>query len=54
MKCEKCQGEGLLGDLATLDLRPCWDCGGSGITHCCEGQHEVTETLENVNTDEEG
>jgi DnaJ-class molecular chaperone len=35
VRCEDCQGKGVLS--AEDGPRPCPECGGSGIVHCCEG-----------------
>jgi hypothetical protein len=35
MICHDCY-RGYIAD--GFDLRPCPECGGSGIVHCCEGQ----------------
>ena len=42
MKCEKCHGIGQYRVWDEIDphgmrWEPCWDCHGSGITHCCDG-----------------
>lgn len=46
MRCEKCEGSGLharAGDAhpknSGIYFRdvPCYDCGGSGVAHCCDG-----------------
>jgi hypothetical protein len=54
MRCERCQGLGKL----TYDTHPepkpqrlgsvfpCPDCGGSGITHCCDGLTACNEVEE--------
>lgn len=52
MRCERCNGTGresnparnecaLMGvheQFLPAPYRPCLDCGGSGIAHCCEGE----------------
>lgn len=53
MICERCHGDGkivrltrfteTLEDGITItgtdcEISPCPDCGGTGITHCCEGE----------------
>jgi hypothetical protein len=52
MICELCDGCGyVLAPGVRLDdptrrlwlKLPCGDCGGSGITHCCEGLREQPE-----------
>jgi DnaJ-class molecular chaperone len=56
MRCETCGGEGVVRvnpeeGIYLQSLRlwlqsdPCSDCGGSGITHCCEGDRAI-EALE--------
>jgi len=53
MKCDQCEGFGMLADtperapwpvwqsrhedLATTNPIPCPRCGGTGVSHCCEG-----------------
>jgi hypothetical protein len=48
MRCERCQGTGLLsitphGDIITYNANglyaaaACSACGGSGVSHCCDG-----------------
>lgn len=47
MRCETCQGMGTSYKLAhivrignEISPGPCPDCGGSGISHCCDGIRE--------------
>jgi hypothetical protein len=35
MLCDDCHGKGVLATAA--GPRPCAECGGSGVLHCCEG-----------------
>ncbi|MCI0460898.1 MAG: hypothetical protein L0Z62_28450 [Gemmataceae bacterium] len=35
MLCDDCHGQGVLATAA--GPRPCAECGGSGVLHCCEG-----------------
>ena len=52
MRCPTCHGTGNvvrqspvcpdLGLWSNYEV-PCQDCGGSGITHCCEGMREQAE-----------
>lgn len=37
MICEPCRGRGLILDKVTLAPRPCPQCGGCGVAHCCDG-----------------
>lgn len=50
MRCETCQGTGKTmsrapfgdpaKDLYTCTMIACPECGGSGVTHCCDGMRE--------------
>jgi len=42
MFCNRCQGKAVL--LHEGKLRPCEECGGMGIIHCCEGLQAQPET----------
>lgn len=54
MICDRCHGSGMLDETyllpVTRDPRKynvtCPDCGGSGITHCCEGERPDCATPE--------
>jgi hypothetical protein len=53
MKCDQCDGHGMLADTADRPPWPVWEartggasaappvpcprCGGTGVSHCCEG-----------------
>ena len=42
MRCETCQGDGLVsgnwtGEQRNNSYRPCPNCNGTGLQHCCEG-----------------
>ena len=44
MRCERCQGLGWvieLGDM--IGGKPCPECNGGGIAHCCDGLREQPE-----------
>lgn len=36
MICEMCHGNGVLYNGLLMELRPCVDCNGSGISYCCD------------------
>ena len=38
MRCDRCHGTGTVPAIYGQLVRPCPDCGGTGITHCCEGE----------------
>jgi len=42
MQCEDCLGTGTVLLRAwpggALQPHPCWVCGGTGLSHCCEGE----------------
>lgn len=48
MRCETCQGSGerrvISGEF--VGWRPCPDCNGFGVSHCCDGLQEQPETSE--------
>jgi len=50
MRCEKCQGAGKVKGIACLHTgqsieveMPCRECGGTGVSHCCDGLQEQPE-----------
>jgi len=48
MMCEECHGTGFhreRGDWWCVEL-PCEECGGSGISYCCDGLREQPEKEE--------
>jgi hypothetical protein len=42
MQCEDCLGTGTVlvrvWPGGALQPYPCWVCGGTGLSHCCEGE----------------
>jgi len=45
MNCPKCHGRGVVHEAfdawcEVWHWLPCYDCRGSGIVHCCEGECE--------------
>lgn len=40
MICPECKGSGIDPNLTATCL-PCYECGGYGITHCCEGDQAM-------------
>lgn len=53
MICELCDGDGVLPVIAMPEGKPvitgeepCFECGGTGITHCCEGLRPQPEQRE--------
>lgn len=46
MRCKECSGTGRVTVVTTTHLLLSWqqcpDCGGCGITHCCEGDQSQT------------
>lgn len=43
MRCESCQGRGWIVRRRDNYWVYCPDCGGSGVTHCCEGDRAQPE-----------
>jgi hypothetical protein len=52
VRCEKCHGVGRVrvwlpqyypSEMGGMGWDTCWDCQGSGITHCCDGLCEQPE-----------
>jgi DnaJ-class molecular chaperone len=47
MKCDKCNGSGKMPVKSLEYYRTCDRCGGFGIIHCCEGEKEQPEVINN-------
>ena len=59
MRCERCHGLGRVPfwhEAFDMDVdRPCPECGGTGITSCCEGHEGQPEKdSDEVATDKDG
>jgi hypothetical protein len=44
MKCNNCHGKGHKWSLLTQEYLLCMECHGSGITSCCEGNPNMSES----------